>query len=97
MCYLSFKYLRYSSSLDYIYLVNFGPIKDWQPNNLSIKKERGKMCLASISSAKQLGLKVFVNSNLGATRLQNLFFPEEPQRQSSMEGKKTPNKTTKKP
>lgn len=55
------------------------------------------MCLASISSAKQLGLKVFVNSNLGATRLQNLFFPEEPQRQSSMEGKKTPNKTTKKP
>lgn len=89
MCYLSFNYLRYSSSLDYIYSVNFGPIRDWQPNNLSIKKRGGKVCLASISSAKQLGLKVFVNNSPGATWLQNLFFPEEPQRQSSTEEKKS--------
>lgn len=95
MRYLSVKYLRYSSSLDYIYRLNFGPVKDWQPNNLSIKK-RGKVFLAAISSAQQLAVKVFVISSLGATQLQNLFFPEEPQRQSSMErgGRK---KITKKP
>lgn len=87
MCHLSFKYLRYSSSLDYIYWLDFGPIKDWQPNSLSIKT-RGKVLLAATSSAQQLALEEFVISSLGATQLQNLFFPEEPQRQSSMEGEK---------
>lgn len=95
MCYLSFKYLRYSSSPDYIYLVNFGPLKDWQLNNLSIKKnvcvKGGKLCLASISSGKRVGVKVFVNSSPGATRLQKLFFPVQPQRQGSMEGKNQQN------
>lgn len=33
------------------------------------------MCLASISSAKQVGVKVFVNSSPGATCLQKLFLP----------------------
>lgn len=97
MCYLSFKYLRYSSSPDYIYVANFGPLKDWQPNNLSIKKRGGEIVPGLHQLSQASWCKGVCEEQPGSNSSAKAFLPCRTPKARQHGRKKSKTKISKKP